>query len=316
MLFRSDAMKKLPNRNPFNKVNIRRKQKGVLTEASHRPLEPNMIHAVMQSAAIAGQDIFDLFTVALYTGMRLKDAALLEWKSVGNDFLCIAPYKTLRFGTIAKVPISGDLRGTLSRRLKERDFNQYVNPVMAMLYREDDGHKICKKSQKIFVQALGKENTIIPKGEHRKIDSSIYSFESFRTTFATLLGYNNTEYRTVMEMMGWNSWNMLKVYEKKYQFNSRSRDLEKIRSVEKLGILSSCIAGIVPVAPKLQPTKEALEKLLPTYSNVAIGRIYGISDVAIGNWLDKFGLVREKRIESPDLSEAEIQRIREELQAA
>ena len=68
--------------------------------------------------------------------------------------------------------------------------------------------------------------------------------------------------------------------------------------------------------PRLYPTKEALEKLLPSYSNIAIGKIYEISDVAVKKWLDKFGLKREKRIESPDLTEEEIQKIRAELQAA
>ena len=310
-----DAMKKLPNRNPFNKVNIRRKKKGLISEATRRPLEPEMITAVMKAAAEEGEVWYDLFLVGLHTGMRLKDASLLRWESVKENFLEFIPFKTRRYGTVARVPISGALREMLARR---KQLNQppspYVNPVIAKFYLKSDWVK--KKSQEIFVKALGKENTILPKGEHRKANSSIYSFESFRTTFTTLLGTSDTSYRTVMEMLGWSSWSMLKIYEKKYSYNSNARDREKLESLKRLGVLSESVQGIVPALPRLHPTKEALEKLLPSYSNITIGKIYEISDVAVKKWLDKFSLKREKRIESPDLTDEEIQKIRAELQAA
>lgn len=311
-----DAMKKLPNRNPFNKINIKRKRKGLVSEATRRPLEPEMIRKVMECAADTDEDLYDFFTIALYTGMRLKDAALLRWEAVQTDFLEIIPYKTCRYGTIARVPITGELRKMLDRRREKRGFNQYVIPAIANLYYHDSGYTVSKHSQKVFVQAFGKENTIMPKGERRKVNVSIYSFESFRTTFASLLGSHDTEYRTVMEMMGWSSWSMLKIYEKKYNFNSHVRDLEKTKSVEKLQILSASVENIVPAPKKLSPTKEALERLISQYSNVAIGRIYEMSDVAIRKWMVKFGLSRSKRLLSADLSEEEILKIRQELQAA
>lgn len=156
----------------------------------------------------------------------------------------------------------------------------------------------------------------MPKNEYRKVNVSIYTFGSFRTTFASLLGSHDTEYRTVMEMMGWSSWNMLKIYEKKYNFNSHIRDREKTQSVEKLDVLSASMENIVPATPKLSPTKDALERLMHHYSNVALGRIYDMSDVAIKKWMDKFGLVRPHRVLSPELTEDEILKIRQELQAA
>ncbi len=311
-----DAMKKLPNRNPFNKVNIKRKKKGLVSEATHRPLEPEMIRKVMECAANTEEDLFDLFTIGLYTGMRLKDAALLRWEAVQENFLEIIPFKTRRYGTIARVPITGELRKMLDLRRETRGFSQYVIPGIADLYWHDSGYTVSKHSQKVFVQALGKENTMMPKGERRKVNVSIYTFESFRTTFASLLGSHDTEYRTVMEMMGWSSWNMLKVYEKKYNFNSHIRDREKTQSVEKLQILSASMENIVPAPKSLSPTKEALEHLIGRYSNVTIGRIYDMSDVAIKKWMIKFGLSRSRRIFSSQLTEEEILKIREELQAA
>lgn len=308
-----DAMKNLPNRNPFNKVNVKRRKRGLLSEASHRPLEPMMIRAVMQKAAEAGEDFFDLFLVGLHTGMRLKDAALLEWKSIEANFIQIIPHKTKRFGTTARIPISNALREMLSRRSDNRTFQRYVNPFIAELYQTTDGYEVSHKSQQIFIAALGKENISLANGVHRRVCSSIYSFESFRTTLATLFGNHNTEYRTVMEIMGWSSWNMLKIYEKKYQFNSGEKDKEKTDSVNNLLILSKSVSGLVPASPELRPTKNALIRLVSVFSNVAIGKIYGISDVAVKKWMRKWDVQRTRRILSSDLSHDEINQIREEL---
>ncbi len=310
-----DAMKKLPNRNPFNKVNIKRKQKGLIPEATHRPLEPEMITVVMKAATEAGEDWFDLFMVGLHTGMRLKDAALLQWNAIRGDFLEIIPFKTRRFGTIARIPISSDLRMMFDRRKANKGLSPYVNPFMAGFYLKGSSW-VSNKAQDIFVKALGKGNTMLPKGEHRKVNVSIYSFESFRTTITTLLGSNNTEYRVIMEMLGWSDWRMLKIYEKKYAFKSDVRDREKIQSFNKLGILSSSTAGLVPAEKRLLPTRESLAFLIQHYSNVVIGKIYDISDVAVGKWLKKFNLKRKTRILSSDVMEEEIIRIREKLKAA
>ena len=86
--------------------------------------------------------------------------------------------------------------------------------------------------------------------------------------------------------------------------------------MEKLDVLSASMENIVPATPKLSPTKDALERLMHHYSNVALGRIYDMSDVAIKKWMDKFGLVRPHRVLSPELTEDEILKIRQELQAA
>lgn len=309
-----DAMKKLPNRNPFCSINISRKRRGRISEATHRPLEPDMINAVMKAAAEEGEDWYDLFLIGLHTGMRLKDAALLQWNSVNRDFIEVIPFKTRKFGTLAKVPISDILRGMFEKRRTKQNESPYVNPAIANFYLSSDWVK--KKSQKIFVKALGKENTIMPKGEHRKINVSIYSFESFRTTFTSLLGSFNTEFRVIMELLGWTSWNMLRIYEKKYKYNSDFRDKEKIQSVGRLTVLSSSTKDIVPTEKRIIPTKESLERLILKYSNVAISKIFEISNVAVAHWLARFGLVRPKRLLTPDISDEEIQKIREGLRIA
>ena len=106
---------------------------------------------------------------------------------------------------------------------------------------------------------------------------------------------------------------MLKIYEKKYLFNSDAKDKEKTDSVNNLLILSKSLSGIVPTSPELRPTKNALIRLVSVFSNVAIGKIYGISDVAVKKWMRKFDVRRTRRILSSDLSHNEINQIREEL---
>ena len=61
---------------------------------------------------------------------------------------------------------------------------------------------------------------------------------------------------------------------------------------------------------KLQPTKEKLEKLVNQYSNITIGRIYDISETAVRKWMRNLGIKRLKRIESADIDDNEIERIR------
>ena len=53
--------------------------------------------------------------------------------------------------------------------------------------------------------------------------------------------------------------------------------------------------------------------LVGQYSNVTIGKIYGISEAAIRKHIKKRAIVREKRIESTDISDEELNTVRTEL---
>ena len=106
---------------------------------------------------------------------------------------------------------------------------------------------------------------------------------------------------------------MINVYEKEFEKakgEADKRSLELINSLEELQIK---IPEFVPPAPKLKPTKEALVDLIDKYSNITIGKIYGISSTAIRKHLNKHDIVRVKRIESADVSDDDIQKIRESL---
>ncbi|MDD2403862.1 MAG: tyrosine-type recombinase/integrase, partial [Victivallaceae bacterium] len=283
------------------------------SEATHLPFDEDMLARVMKTAAEEGQDWLDLFIVGSQTGMRLKDAALFKWDEIDGDFIEYSPEKTINFGNTARLPISPHLANLLQRRKKQNQNSPYVNPVIAQFYM--NGSWPTKKSKKIVEKALGKETTQLSKeGRQRRKNGCIYSFHSFRTTFMTLLAERNVEVRDAMNMLGWESVEMMRLYEKIRAKGREARDQRNKEHINNLVELKFEIPE--PKSQPLCPTKEALKRLILLYSNVTIGKIYGISSKAVGNWLVKFRLKRQGRILSPDVKVDEIQRVRRELMVA
>lgn len=306
-----DSVKPLPHRNPFNHNNIPRIKKNQLGTIGHEPLEPQMLEAVLQKAAEVSQDYRDLFILSSQSGMRLIDSALLKWSSAEKDFLEFEPHKTRNSGNVARIPISPVLRNLLDNRKGESDI--YVLPKIAEQYLYNYDY-ITTKCRKIFSNALGRENTVVEAKDasHRKIAASIYSFHSLRTTFMSLLASKDVSTRDAMRMMAWESPAMIQVYEKMLE-NARGdsdrRAIDLVHSIEELHYeVPECI-----IKKQLKPTKEAIEGLITHYSNVTIGKIYDMSDVAVRKWMVKFGITRNKRIVSSNVSEEDIDEIQKQL---
>lgn len=308
-----DRLKPLPFRNPFVPEVIQPQKVPKKSEATHLPFDDDMLAKVMKAAAEEGQDWLDLFIVGSQTGMRLKDACLFQWDEIDGDFIEYSPEKTIQHGNTARLPVSPNLASLLERRREQNQNSPYVNPVIAEFYL--NGTWPTKNSKKIIEKALGKETTQLSKeGRQRMKNGCIYGFHSFRTTFMTLLATKNVEVRDAMDMLGWESVEMMRLYEKLLAKGREARDQRNKKLIDNLSELQFEVPE--PKPDRLWPTKEALEQLIESYSNITIGKIYGISSKAVGNWLEKFGLMRQGRILSPDVTEEEILKIREELQAA
>ncbi len=314
-VFRSiDVFRQLPNRNPFAAEIVKPSAEPRVPEASHLPLEPEMVEAVMKGAAEVGQTWLDLFVVSMQTGMRLKDATLFRWEMIKDGFIEFEPEKTMRYGNKARLPVS-PLLNTLLVRRKVNNFSPYVNPEIAALYLASD--RVTKKSKAIFEKALGKANTQLDKtNRQRKRNGCTRSFHSFRVTFMSLLAAKQVPLRDAMTMLGWESVEMIQLYSKMLEQAKGDMDKRNKTLLENMPELNISLPEVETAPERLKPTKAGLEKLIQEYSNQTIGLIYGISNVAVKNWMDKFGLLRCKRIESPELTESEILKIREELQAA
>ncbi len=306
-----DCVYHLPDRDPFDRKKVPRMKKTENSLVSHNALEPDQLKTVIECSAAHGKDFRDLFVIGSQTGMRLKDAVMLKWVSVKKDgFIHIVPFKTVKSGNEARVPISKTLKQVLSRRQREKE-NEYVIPSLAAHYVSNE-HYVSKKCSTIFEKALGEGMTTVRKG--RRIRSaSVYGFHSFRVTFMSLLAQRDVRTRDAMRMLGWDSPEMIAVYERELEKAKGQADERTKKLIDEISELDMAVPEIVPVATKLIPIKKALEGLVPKYSNVVIGKIYGISNVAVKNWMDKFGIKRAKRIESADLTDKEIVKIREKL---
>lgn len=307
----------LPNGDPFHPDIVRRKPKSDGSESTHMPLEPHMLDAVMKTVANYGQDYIDLFIVGASIGARLKDCCLLKWEHVDfkTGFIEFHPYKTMRkcAGSTARIPISANLMELLQRRMQDR-VSSYVNPVIANEYNDKEVYKKCTK---IFKEALGKETTQLSKeGLRRQRNGCIYGFHSFRTTLMSWLATRDCPMRDAMRIFCWESVEMIKLYTKMLEKARGDMDAR----CKKLFAVTEEINFEVPEEAKkiqpLRPTPEALSRLVNQYSNRTIGLIYNISDVAVKKWMDKFGVLRSKRVCNKIVEEDEIQKIREKLQAA
>ena len=307
-----DSIYILPYRNPFNKNIVKRRKKRGADIEGHKAIEPDDIKQLIAMAAKYDEDYRDLFVLGANTGLRLKDACLLEWKNVEEYFIDVELYKTSKTGNRARIPISKTLQKVFDER-RNKSESEYVLNKIAEIYN-NNAPEVRSKTKKIFEKVFGKENTQAQKGKHRKVSSSILSFHSFRVTYMSLLASKDISIRMAMRIMGWLSPEMIKVYEReleKAKGKADKRSLELINSIDELKFDIPKV--VIPPAPKLKPTKEALTELVDRYSNITISKIYDISEAAIRKHLNKHGIVRTRRIESADISDKEIEKIRQDL---
>lgn len=307
-----DMVYQFENRNPFDLRKIKRAKTNDSLVISHRPLEPDQLKKVIAESAKHGEDFRDLFIIGSQTGLRLKDAVKLQWNSIKKDgFIETVPFKTVKSGNTARIPISKTLKGVLDHRRKSKE-SEYVLPTLAQHY-EDNVHYVDKNCKTIFNDALGEENTTLMKGR-RKRSASIFSFHSFRSTLMSLLAQHDTSTRDAMRFFGWESPEMIRIYEQELEKARGQADERTKKLIDEITELHYKIPEVVRKPKKLRPEKQVLEKLVGKYSNLTIAKIYGISNVAIKKWLEKFKIQRVKRLESADVSDEEIARIRKSLQ--
>ncbi len=312
-----DATTPLPYRDPFNRIHIPRKKKSESGAEGHGALEPDMLKNVIAEAAKNSLDYRDLIIIGSQTGLRLKDAVLLKWDCITLNFIDVIPFKTSRTSNKARIPITATLRKVLESRMVAKGKNKYVIPSVAEHYMRNE-HYVTKTCKTIFENALNKEGEDITRkdkaGAHRKRRSSLYSFHSLRTTYMSLLATKDVSIRDAMRILGWESSEMIKVYEKMLEAYRGDADKRALDIVSQIKEFKLPVPDVIP-GSKITPSKEKLEKLVGKYSNIAIARIFNVSEAAVRKWMDKFGIKRARRIESADVSGAEIEKIRKDLLA-
>ena len=151
-----DRIHFLPYRNPFDKSIVQRRKKNNSEVESHLAIEPDDIKKLVDEAALLNEDYRDLFIIGANTGLRLKDACLLEWNNIEDSFIDLELYKTTKTGNRARIPISSTLQKVLNGRPRVKD--EYVLPSIAANYLSC-ASTVRKKTKLIFENVFEKVNT-------------------------------------------------------------------------------------------------------------------------------------------------------------
>ena len=178
--------------NPWERV-----QKREVIEHTRRELTIEELAKVCGS--VSGE-MRTLFAVGVYTGLRLGDAALLDWGEVDlvRRHICLIPRKTKRHahGKPVIIPIHSTLADILAETpAKER--KGYVVPELAEIYERNNA-LLCRHIQRVFA-AAGIETQSKKEGERAKVD---VGFHSLRHTFVSLSANAGAPLAVVQSIVG------------------------------------------------------------------------------------------------------------------
>lgn len=141
--------------NPFG--HIRRKKREI---SSRKELNTEELIRIFDRIKDDGE-MLCLFSVGVYTGLRLGDSACLKWRDVDmfRRILSVVPEKTKKYTGRVSIPMHNSLFNMLAfRRELKKENDEYVMPEMAAMYRRgvltrrirnifnDCGIKTCEKS--------------------------------------------------------------------------------------------------------------------------------------------------------------------------
>jgi len=149
-----------------------------------------------------------LFALGVYTGLRLGDAACLDWGAVdlARGFVSVLPAKTARHGTRVRIPIAAPLAAILEETPPAKRRGP-VLPALAAEYR-DSKQALSRRVQAAF-RAAGIET-------HAKADRGrnavAVGFHSMRHTFVSLCANSGVPLAVVQSIVGHTSAAMTRHY--------------------------------------------------------------------------------------------------------
>ena len=143
-----------------------------------------------------------LFFVGIYTGLRLKDCALLKWNAVdlAGGFIRITPEKTKRHKIAVSIPILPPLAEALrAARESDGDAGGYVMPELAELYQRSGGKYLSNRLKTVFKHA-GITTAVEAEGRSRKVTD--FGFHSLRHTFVSMAARAGIRQAVVQSIVG------------------------------------------------------------------------------------------------------------------
>ena len=188
--------------NPFSTDEFSTSGNGVAHKES---FSQEQINAILSNA---NGEMRTLVLLGIYTGLRLKDCALLKWDDVNleNNEITVLPAKTARYDERISIPIHPDLLSSLKENPKTD--SDFVLPKISALYERRRDYV-----SSLFT-ALIRLCGIAPyfpteEGRRKKVR---YGFHSFRHTFVSLLASSGTPPAVIMKMAGHRTTSMSQLY--------------------------------------------------------------------------------------------------------
>ncbi len=185
---------------------------------SRRELTLDEIKRLMKAATKAGGEWKRLFTIGIYTGLRLGDCCCLAWNSVNLErgVIQLIPTKTRKHahGQPVTIPIHPQLHEELEAALA-RDHERracaaaaFVNPTLADWYKNSKW-RISHGLELIF-KAAHIETSV--KIEGRRTRTPEATFHSLRHTFVSLAANAGVPLPVVQSIVGHSSTAMTRHY--------------------------------------------------------------------------------------------------------
>ena len=144
-----------------------------------------------------------LFCIALFTGMRLADCALLLWRDIDlkSGMISLMPVKTKGSRKRITAPLSPAFREKLQEAADSWGMDGYVIPAVAERYQQN-ASGVSDDIQKV-ISFIGLETNIEPEvGLSRKRKAVQYGFHSFRHTFCSHSASNGMPVALLSEITG------------------------------------------------------------------------------------------------------------------
>jgi len=178
---------------------------------TRRELTLEEVRRLIVAATACGREWRMLFSLAIYTGMRLGDCCRLKWESVNLEasIMQIVPHKTRRY--LAGRPVTIPLHSELEGMLTETPEGERSGFVMGKIAEDFTLHRwsISRKLAKIFA-AAGITTSVMIEGRERRTPEA--TFHSLRHTFVSIAVNAGVPLATVQSIVGHTSTAMTRHY--------------------------------------------------------------------------------------------------------
>lgn len=256
--------------NPFRTILFRREREeqglGVRRLAFNREHEQKIFEVLddPQYHVMNKPEIRVIYHLGMYTGQRLKDCVLLQWRGIDLDRrrIWVKQFKT---GKEVTIPIADKLLAVLLEA-RQWQSDDYVCPRAAERYNHLDkegkniGNNLVNLDVLRVIRWIGVEPSVAVPGRKRKVTQ--YGFHSLRHTFASHCAEAGVPKAVLLSILGTDS----EITDKYYTHIGEEAQLKAIEAVTGTGSATAqerirralAFLAALPVSPE----REKLEAIL------------------------------------------------------